>query len=54
MVGNILQASQPPLAAHGACYAVATPHYTATEVAASTFRASGNGDPRQCTHIVCR
>jgi oxamate amidohydrolase len=33
---------EPPLEAHGASYAVATPHFEATEVAVSVFREGGN------------
>jgi oxamate amidohydrolase len=39
---TIQQTPKPPLEAHGASYAVATPHFEATEVAVSTFREGGN------------
>jgi gamma-glutamyltranspeptidase len=42
IVAGIQQTPEPPLEAHGASYAVATPHSQATDVAVSTFREGGN------------
>ncbi len=42
IVAGIQQTPEPPLEAHGASYAVASPHSQATEVAVSTFREGGN------------
>ena len=37
-----IQTPEPPLEAHRSNYAVATPHWHATDVAVSTFRQGGN------------
>ena len=42
IVAGIQQSPEPPLEAHGANYAVATPHSQVTDVAVSTFREGGN------------
>jgi gamma-glutamyltranspeptidase len=42
MVAGIQQTPEPPLEAQGASYAVATPHWQATEVAVRAFRQGGN------------
>ena len=42
MVAGIQETPEPPLEAHGTSYAVATPHWQATEVAVQVFREGGN------------
>ncbi len=42
MVAGIQQTPEPRLEAHGASYAVATPHWQATDVAVRVLREGGN------------